>query len=141
MARTERESDSRRMRVRLVVAAETSNKHAEWRRLQQRNLSILGLPKRKEWPQCHREKAVGKNTGAALVKMKRDRVICPKHQIMRGERVKVGKSRTLAREGGSEREHGVERVDSTVKEGRFLGGQGGKQSKASLEEVEGSMSG
>ena len=46
MARTGRESDS---------AAETSKERAEWHRLQQRNLSILGLPKRKEWPQCHRE--------------------------------------------------------------------------------------
>ena len=40
---------------RLVGAAETCNEHAEWRRLQRRNLSILGLPKSKEWPQCHRE--------------------------------------------------------------------------------------
>ena len=40
---------------RLVVAAETSKERAEWRRLQQINFNILGLPKRKEWPQCHRE--------------------------------------------------------------------------------------
>ena len=40
---------------RLVGAAETSKERAEWRRLQQKNLSILGLPKRIEWPQCHRE--------------------------------------------------------------------------------------
>ena len=40
---------------RLVGAAETSKERAEWRRLQRKNLSILGLPKRKEWPQCHRE--------------------------------------------------------------------------------------
>ena len=44
------------------------------------------------------EKAVGKNAGAALTKRKR--AVCPKQQIMRGERVKVGESRTLAREGG-----------------------------------------
>ena len=60
---------------------------------------------------------------------------------MRGERVKVGKSRTLARERGSEREHGEERVDFTVKEGRFQGGKGGHARRASLGEVEGSMSG
>ena len=60
---------------------------------------------------------------------------------MRGERVKVGESRTLAREGGSKREHGVERMDSTVKEGKFQGGQGGQARRASLEEVEQSMSG
>ena len=37
--------------------------------------------------------------------------------------------------------HGEERVDSTVKEGRFQGGQGGQAKRASLEQVEGSMSG
>ena len=35
--------------------AETSKERAEWRRLQRKNWNILGLPKRKEWPQCHRE--------------------------------------------------------------------------------------
>ena len=40
---------------RLVGGAETSKERAEWRRLQRRNLNILDLPKRKEWPQCHRE--------------------------------------------------------------------------------------
>ena len=39
----------------LVGAAETSKDRAEWRSLQRKNLNILGLPKRKEWPQCHRE--------------------------------------------------------------------------------------
>ena len=46
------------------------------------------------------EKAVGKYAGAALDKRKRNRAVCPKHQIMRGERVKVGESRTLARVRG-----------------------------------------
>ena len=40
---------------RLVGAAETSKERAEWRRLQRKNLNTLGLPKRKEWPQYHRE--------------------------------------------------------------------------------------
>ena len=40
---------------RLVGVAETSKERAEWRRLQRKNLNILGLSKRKEWPQCHRE--------------------------------------------------------------------------------------
>ena len=38
---------------RLVGVAETSKERAEWRRLQPKNL--LGLLKREEWPQCHRE--------------------------------------------------------------------------------------
>ena len=40
---------------RLVGAAKTRKELAEWRRLQRRNLNKLGLLKRKEWPQCHRE--------------------------------------------------------------------------------------
>ena len=40
---------------RLVGAAETSKERAEWRRLQRKYLSILGLLRRKGWPRCHRE--------------------------------------------------------------------------------------
>ena len=40
---------------RFVGAAQISKECAEWRRLQRENLSILGLLRRKEWPQCHRE--------------------------------------------------------------------------------------
>ena len=76
-----------------------------------------------------------------FAKRKRNRAVCPEYQIMRRERVKVGESRTLVRVGGSEREHGEKRVDSTVKEGRFQGGQGGQARRASLDQVEGSMSG
>ena len=43
--------------------------------------------------------------------------------------------------GESEREHGEESVDSTVKKGRFQGGKREQARKAFLEEVEGSMSG
>ena len=32
-------------------------------------------------------------------KRKRNRAVCPEYQIMRGKRVKVGESRTLASEG------------------------------------------
>ena len=52
----------------------------------------------------------------------------------------MGQSLTLMRERGrSEREHEEERVDSTVKDGRFQGE--GQARRASLGEVEGSMSG
>ena len=60
---------------------------------------------------------------------------------MRGERVKWARAAPWRERGGSEREHGVERVDSTAKKGRFQGGQGGQARRASLEQVEGSMSG
>ena len=42
--------------------------------------------------------------------------------------------------GRSEREHEEERVDSTVMEGRFQEGKGEQARRASLEEVEGSIS-
>ena len=49
----------------------------------------------------------------------------------------MSESRTLSREREkrSEWEHGEERVDSTVKEGKFLGGEGGHAKTASLGEV------
>ena len=47
----------------------------------------------------------------------------------------------LGERGGSERKDGEERVDSTMKECRFRGRKGGQARRASLEEVEGNMSG
>ena len=80
-----------------------------------------------------RERALEKYTRAAFAK--RNRAVCPEHQVVRWDRVKVSESRTLARKRGSEREHGKERVDSTVKEGRFQGGKGVQARRASLGEV------
>ena len=40
---------------RFYGVAETSKERAEWRRFQRKNWNKLGLLKRKEWPQCHRE--------------------------------------------------------------------------------------
>ena len=51
MARVNEEEESN---GRLVGTAETSGELAERRRLQQKNLNILGLPKRKGWLQCYR---------------------------------------------------------------------------------------
>ena len=51
MARRERESDRREKKGRLVGAAKNIEERAEWRRLQRKNLNILSLLKRKEWPQ------------------------------------------------------------------------------------------
>ena len=54
----------------------------------------------------------------------------------------MSESHSLAKKrGGLKREHGKERVDSTVKEGRFQGGKRGQATRASLGEVDGSMSG
>ena len=59
---------------------------------------------------------------------------------MRGERVKVSESRTLARKRETRAKVRRGEVDSTVKEGGFQGGQGGQASRASLGKVEGSIS-
>ena len=84
------------------------------------------------------ERAVGKNAGAALTKRKSRLFKAPDHE--RGES-QGGREPYLGERGGSEREHGVERVDSTVNESRFQAGKGGQARRASLEEVEGSVSG
>ena len=126
---------------RLVGAAETSKEHAEWRRLQRKNLNILGLPKRKERPQCHRESSWQERQSRPYQKEKEQSRLskAPDHE---GEESQDGREPHLGERGGeSEREHGVKRVDSTVKEGRFQGGKGGQAKKAFLEQVEGSMSG
>ena len=44
------------------------------------------------------ERAVGKNAEAALAKRKRNRAVSPEYQIMREERLKMSKSRTLVSE-------------------------------------------
>ena len=86
-----------------------------------------------------RERAVGKYARAAFVEMKSNRAVGLVHQIVRWVRVKVNES--LGERWGSERENGEKRVDSTVKEGRFQGGEGGQARRASVGRVEGSMSG
>ena len=71
---------------------------------------------------------------------KRNRAICRDHQIVPWGRVKVSETRNLAQKKGSDREQGEERVDSSVKEGRFQGGEGGKAKRTSLGKVERSIS-
>ena len=50
---------------------ETSKVRAEWRRLQRKNLNILGLPKRKEWPRCHIREQLASTPEPPLPKGKR----------------------------------------------------------------------
>ena len=112
----------------LFGVAETSKRLAEWRRLQQKKLNKLGLLRRKEWLQCHRESSW----------QVRRSCLCQK------EKEQSRQSKAPDHEGGEsqgEREHGVKRVDSTVKEGRFQEGKGWQARRASLEDVEGSMCG
>ena len=55
---------------RIDGAAETSKERAERRRLQQRNLNILGLLKKRKSGLSATERAAGKYAGAALAKKK-----------------------------------------------------------------------
>ena len=46
------------------------------------------------------ERAVGKYARAALAKRKRNRGVCPEHQIMRGEESQDGREPHLSERGG-----------------------------------------
>ena len=118
---------------RLVGAAETSKEHAEWHRLQRKNLSLLGLLKRKEWPQRHRESSWQQRGSRPYQKEKEHsrQSKAPDHEW--GRESRWARAAPWRERGGSDREHGV---DSTTKEGRFQGGQGGQATRASLEQVE-----
>ena len=74
---------------RLIGAAETSKEFVEWRKLQRKNLSILGLLKKKVALLPQREHGgndgVGKFARVAFAERKRNRAVCLNHQIMRGE--------------------------------------------------------
>ena len=122
-----------------VGAAETSKEHAEWRRLQRKNLNILGLPKRKEWPQCHRESSWQVCWSCLCQEGKEQSHLSRVPDREWGES-QGGREPHLGERGGSEQGHGVERVDSTMKEGRFQGGKGGQAKRASPEQIQGSMS-
>ena len=125
---------------RLVGVAETSKERAEWRRLQRKNLSILGLPKRKEWPQCHRESS-WQERRSRLCQKEKEQSRQSKAPDLKRRESRWARAAPWRVRGGSEREHGLGRVDSTVKEDRFQGKKGGQARKGSLEQVEGSMSG
>ena len=75
-------------------AAETSKERAEWRGLQQKNLNILGLPKKKEWPQCHSESSWQERGSRPCQKEKEQSRQSKAPDNGRGE------SHTLARERG-----------------------------------------
>ena len=120
----------------LVGAAETSKEREEWHRLQWKNLNILGLLKRKEWPQCHRESnwQVCQSCLCQKEKEQSHQSKTPDHKG--GRESRWVRAAPWRERGRSEREHEEERADSTVKKDRF---QGGPARRASLGEVKGSM--
>ena len=92
MARTKRESDRRRRKKKWQ-----SKERAEWRRLQQRNLSKLGLLKKKRVASVPQREQLP-STPEPPLPLKRNRAVVPEHHIVTGKRVKVSESRILARE-------------------------------------------
>ena len=63
-----------------------------------------------------------------LPKGKRNKDVSPKYQIMRERESRWARAAPWRERGRSEREHEEERVDSTVKEGRFQRGKSGQTS-------------
>ena len=106
---------------RLVSADETSKEHAEWRRLQRKNLNKL--LKRKEWSQCHRERSWQVRQSRLCQKeMEQSRQsIVPDHEWGRDSR--WTRAAPWREREGLEREHKEVRMDSTVNKHRFQGGK------------------
>ena len=96
--RTERESDGRKREEKWQTSW-CCKERAEWRSLQRKNLNILGLPKRKEWPHCRKDSSWQVRRSRLCQNEKEQSRLSrvPDHE---GERVKVGESRSLARKRG-----------------------------------------
>ena len=110
---------------RLVGVIETSRELAERHRLLQKNLYKLGQPKRQAWPRCHK---VSSWQGRQSRLCQNEKEQSHLSRSPDREKVKVRKRRIKM-------EHGEERVDTTVKEGRFQRGEGGQAKRTSLEEA------
>ena len=123
MARTEQESNRRRREEKWKICwcCRDQQRACRMAQVSAKKLEHTG-PDEKEWPQCHRKRAVGEYAKPALAK--RNKAVCPEYQIVKGERVKMNVNRILARKRGSEQQHEEERVDSTVNEGRVQGEKG-----------------
>ena len=143
MARTERESDRRKREEKWQTCWCCRDQQRACRMVQAsaEKLEHTGPAEKERVASVRRERAVGKNAGAALAKRKRNKADCPKYQIMREERVKMGESHTLVRERGI-------RARAWNGKGGLQGEQeqiprrtARKAKRASLGEVEGSMSG
>ena len=128
MARTERESDSRR-------------KEEKWQtcwccRDQQRacRMAQASAEKLEHTKPAEKERV-------ASVLQREQLTSTAEPPLPKGKKEQSRLSRVQIMREGSERGHGEVRVDSTEKEGRFQGGKGRHARRASLEQVEGSMSG
>ena len=94
MARTERESDSRREMTDLLVLP-TQQRACTMAQDSAEKLEHTGPAEKKKSGLSATERAVGKNAGGALSKRKRNRAVCPKHQIMRGRESRWARERGI----------------------------------------------
>ena len=120
MARTEQESDSRRREVAdFMVLLRLAKSMQNGAGFSGKNLNILGLSERKEWPLCHRESRWQGRRSCLCQKEKEqsDLSRVPDHEG--GRESRWARAAPWQERGGSEWEHGEERVDSMMKEGRF----------------------
>ena len=130
MARTERESDRRRKMADFMVLPRPAKSVQNGAGFSRKTGTNWACGKGKSGLSAT-ERAVGKNAGAALAKNKRNRAVCPEYQIMRGERVKVGESRTLARVRGI-RARACRGKGGLDREGRQIPRRKGRASNKSL---------
>ena len=102
--RTERESGNRRREEKwqTLWCFRDQLRACRMAQASAKNLSILGLLKRKQWSQCYRESS-WQVRRSRLCQNKKEQSRLSRAPNHEGERVNVGESRTLAREGGSER--------------------------------------
>ena len=106
-------------------------------------MSILGLPKKKRVASVqHRESSwqVPRSRLCQKEKEQSHQSRLPDHEVGESQGERELHRGEREREG-SEWEHREERVAFTVKKGRFQGGKRGQARRASLQQVEGSMSG
>ena len=120
-----------------VGASETSGDLAECRRLQQKNLNILGLLKRKGWPQCHKESS-RQVCQSRLYQKKKEQ----SHLSRSPDREMKGGREPLLDEKKGVRAGACGGRNKFYSEGRQVPKKKGEQpKKASLEEVDGNWAG
>ena len=133
MARTERESDRRRREEKWQICrcCQDQQRACKMAQASAEKLEHTGPAAKERVASVPQREQLARTPEPPLPKGKGT-----ERQIMMWARAAPWQER-----GGSEREHGVERVDSTVNKGRFQGDEGEQARRASLGEVEGSMSG
>ena len=143
MARTERESDRRRREEKWQTLWCCRDQQRAWRmaRASAEKLKHTEPAEKEGVASVSQREHLARTPEPPLPKGKGTEPSVQSTRSCGGRESRWARAATWRERKGSEREHGEERVDSTVNEDRFQGGKGGQARRASLEEVEGSMSG